>query len=330
MKLLLRIILGIALALLHAWAIAALWIDGPETGRVALAVVYALVIVGSAIGARIFRFPPAVSLLAFALVLAWWLTLEPSNDRDWTADVARPARVEIDGDLVTIHNVRNFDYRSEEDFTEHWETRTYDLTKLQGVDMFLSTWGSPYIAHTIASWDFGGDEHLAISIETRKEKSESYSAILGFFRQFELYYVVADERDVVGVRTNYRDETVRLYRLAPSPEVARAILLDYLAELDTLTENPVWYNALTHNCTTTIRHHVQHVAKNNPFDWRILVNGFIDELGYERGTVDTSLPFEELRRVSLIGERALAAEGDPLFSTKIREGLPGSREKARP
>jgi hypothetical protein len=152
---------------------------------------------------------------------------------------------------------------------------------------------------------------------------ESYSAVRGFFHQFELYYVVADERDVIRLRTNYRGEDVYLYRLTVPRERARAILLDYLAEMNRLAREPKWYNAATHNCTTTIRHHVQHVAPANPWDWRILVNGHIDELGYERGTVDTSLPFDELRRKSEITERAKAADRDADFSARIREGLPG-------
>jgi hypothetical protein len=201
--------------------------------------------------------------------------------------------------------------------------------KLQGVDLFLSTWGSPLIAHTIASWDFGDGDHLAISIETRKEKSESYSAILGFFRQFEIYYVVADERDVVRLRTNYRGEQVRLYRLSAEPEAARAILLEYLEEINALADEPVWYNAIAFNCTTAIRHHVKHIGRGGPFDWRILVNGKIDEMGYERGNIDTSLPFEELRRVSDIDARAQAAGDAADFSSQIRVGLPGARGPAR-
>jgi hypothetical protein len=149
--------------------------------------------------------------------------------------------------------------------------------------------------------------------------------VLGFFRQFELYYVVADERDLVRLRTNYRDEEVYLYRLSTPPEVARAVLLDYLAEVNRLAEKPRWYNALTHNCTTTIRHHVQHVAPGNPWSWKILVNGYIDELGYSRGTIDTSLPFAELREKSNITEAAKAADRDPDFSKRIRRGLPGDR-----
>ncbi len=217
--------------------------------------------------------------------------------------------------------MRNFEYRSETDYTQRWEERSYDLSKLEGADFFLSYWGSPWIAHTIMSWAFSDGQHLAISLETRKEQGEAYSAALGFFRQFELYYVVADELDLIRVRTNYREEDVYLYRLNTPLETAREVLLDYLAEINRLARNPRWYNAATHNCTTTIRHHVQQVAPENPRDWRILVNGRIDELGYERGTIDTSLPFAELRRRSAITARGKVASPEQ-FSARIREGLP--------
>ena len=322
-------IAGLVLLGANAWALAAVWIDGRGD------FVAWLALASGGVGAAWIAWRPlglapkiAAGGLPFLFVLGWWLSLEASNDREWLSDVARLPQAEIDGDRLVVRNVRNFAYApgSEEIAEERWETRTWDLSKLEGVDLYMSYWGSPMIAHTIASWDFGDDAPpLAISIETRKEIGEAYSAVLGFFRQFELYYVVADERDVVGVRTNHRGETVRLYRTTAKPELAKAILLDYLAEINALHEAPVWYNAATHNCTTTIRHHVRHVARGHPFDYRILVNGRLDELGYERGNVDTRLPFEELRKRSDIGERARAAAGHPDFSKRIREGLPNPR-----
>jgi len=173
------------------------------------------------------------------------------------------------------------------------------------------------------SWVFEDGPPLAISIETRKEVGESYSAVRGFFRQFELYYVVSDERDVIRLRTNFRGEQVFLYHLIAEPEVERKVLLAYLDEINRLARKPRWYNALRYNCTTAIRHHIQSVTPGRPFDWRILVNGRLDELGYERGTIDQSLPFDELRRRSDITERAKRIEDDADFSRKIREGLPG-------
>lgn len=319
--------LGIAIPA-SFWAAAALWIDGPASRPLAAALAGGFL---TAALLLLFALRPRwrgelAWGLAFAVVLGWWLSIEPRNDRDWLPDVARSPRSRVEGDILTISDVRNFDYRTEDDFTEGWETRSYDLRKLRGVDMFLSYWGSPWIAHTIASWDFGDDGHLAISIETRKERGEEYSAVRGFFRQFELHYVVADERDVIGVRAAHRGEDVYLYHLKTSPEAAREILLDYLEEANAMADRAVWYNAVTQNCTTTIRHHVQHVAPGNPFSWKILVNGVIDELGYERGRVDTSLPFEELRARSNVTKAAQAAGSDDSFSDRIRVGLPGGRD----
>jgi len=322
-----RILLGLLAAILMAWAAAAIWFDGPSSRPLAAVLALALPATGAAL--LIWLRPLRRGVLAFALlfvaVVAWWVRIEPSNERDWQPDVAELPRARIEGDRITISNLRNFAYRSETDFTERWEERTYDLRELRGVDLFLSYWGSPHIAHTIASWDFGEGQQLAISIETRKERGEAYSAVLGFFRHFELYYVIADERDVVGVRTAHRGEDVYLYRLNTPVETARAILLDYLEEVNRIADEPKWYNAATHNCTTVIRKHVQHVAAEQPFNWKILLNGYLDELGYERGQVDTSLPFEELRQRSSISAVGRAAEAAPDFSTRIRQGLPGAR-----
>ena len=196
-----------------------------------------------------------------------------------------------------------------------------DLNRIQGLDLFISFWGPTEIAHTIVSWDFDDGQHLAISIETRKEKGESYSALRGFFRQYELYYVVADERDLVGLRTNYRGEQVYLYRIRVPPAQARALLVDYLDEVNSLADHPEWYNALTQNCTTTIRGHTQHIGAAGSFDWRLLANGHRDELLYERGQIDTSLPFAEIKVRSDITDKAKAADDSPDFSAKIRQGL---------
>jgi len=260
-------------------------------------------------------------------VLGWWLSLAPRNDRDWQPDVARLAAVERAGRLVTVRNVRDFDYRTEADFDVRWEERVYDLDRVTGLDIFLSFWGPTLYAHTILSWQFEDQAPLAVSIETRKEKGESYSALRGFFRQYELVYVLADERDVVRLRTSYRGETVFLYRLAISPEAARALLLQYFTEVDALRTTPRWYNALTVNCTTAIWRNVRALSPANPFDWRLVANGYLDRMLYERGTIDTSLPFETLKEESNITRRAIAC-GSEGFSLCIRVGLPGTPRPA--
>ncbi len=301
-----------------AWAALALAVDGP--GTLGAAAFVALALLGLAL-VRPRAARPLVVAVLFAAVLVWWLAIEPRNDRDWLAEVERTSTMAIDGERLTVSNLHDFEYRTATDFTPRWEERSYDLARVRGVDLFLCDWGAP-IVHTILSWEFEGGEHLAISIETRKEQGESYSALRGFFRQFELYYAVGDERDVIGVRTNQRGARVRLYRMKVPPADARELLRVYAARVDELARAPDWYNALTHNCTTSIRLHAQELGIPRPWDWRVLANGRVDELLHERGMIDATLPFEELRARSEITARARAGPLDAGFSARIRADLP--------
>ena len=310
----------VAVAIVGWWALA-LHFAGPRELADPLAIAW--IVLGLAIVLVVRSFP--VFLLtfavAFASLLLWWTGIEPRNDRHWQPDVAKPPQAEVKGDRLTIYNLRNFDYRSETDFTERWETRTYDLSKIDRLDFFMSYWAGPSIAHTIASWQFQDGQHLAVSIETRKQVGQTYSAVAGFFKQYELYYVVADERDVIRLRTNYRGEHVYLYPLRTPRDRARRILLQYVASFDGLSRTPAFYDALTQNCTTTIRTNLQAMGLTLPFDWRLLANGHLDEMFYEKGIIDTSRPFAEVKAASLIDERAKAADQDPQFSRRIREGI---------
>lgn len=307
-----------------AWSSAALWFDGPSNRWLAGTLAGAFALACAALFWRLRRFRIASLSVAglVAVVLLWWLWIPPRNDRPWQPDVAQPAWAEFSGNQVTLHNVRNFDYRSNDEFTPNWETRAYNLDQVQGFDLFICFWGPRWIAHTIASWEFADGRHLAISIETRKERGEQYSAIRGFFRQFELYYVVADERDVVGLRAAHRGEQVYLYRVRLTPAEARAVLVDYLALVNSLARTPRWYNALTYNCTTAIRQHFSHVGDVRSLHWKILLNGYLDELLYDRHRLATDRPFAELKRASDVTDRARAAAADPAFSARIRVGLP--------
>jgi hypothetical protein len=260
----------------------------------------------------------------FALVLAWWLALPPSNDRDWQPDVAKLPFATITGSTVTLHNIRNCDYRTESDYVVRHYDRTFKLESLRSMDLFLVDWGMPHIAHTMLSFGFDGDEYVCFSIETRKKKGEQYSSVRGFFKQYELITVVADERDVVRLRTNYRTgEDVYLYRLKASPELIRMVFMDYLHSVNLLRERPEWYNALTGNCTTDIWKHIVPYYPKATFDWRILASGHVDEMAYELGTMDQTLSFQELKRRSRINERSKAADRGRAFSKIIRHGLPG-------
>jgi hypothetical protein len=307
-----------------AWAFGAVWFDAPfgnankiVAGLLAIAFAIAL-----AFARPFWRKIAAVALL-FGVVLAWWLTLSPTNDSDWQPDVAQKAWADIQGDEVTLHNVRNCDYRTETDYTPHWETRTVRMSQITGIDLAIDYWGSPWIAHPIVSFQFADAPPLCFSIETRKKLGQTYSTVGGLYRQFELIYIVADERDVIRVRTNYRKEDIYLYRMIISPAHARERFLEYIHSLNALRNKPRWYNAITTNCTTSIR--TQHPANERvPWDWRILLNGKGDELLYQRHFIVTGgLPFAELKTRSLIDARARAANDSPDFSKLIREGLPG-------
>ena len=320
-----RALLALVCALLLGWMALALYFDlapGPTWLRGALAV---LVPVAALVALVLIR-PRHWALtgigVAFVVVLVAWLALPPSNTREWQPDVATLPYAEIRGDRVIVHNVRNADYRSETDYTVRLEDRELDLSKLRSLDLFLVYWGSPLIAHTIMSWGFDDGQYLAISIETRKEKGESYSALRGFFRQYELTFVVADERDVVRLRTNYRGEQVYVYRMDVSPADARRFLLRYLQAVNGLREHPEWYNALTENCTTAIRRIAGSDTKRSWWSWKLFLNGHLDELAYDIGAFDRSLPFSALKAKSLVNDRAKAADADPQFSARIREGLP--------
>ncbi len=307
-----------------AWAFGAVWFDGPfgASNRPAAALL-AIAFVAILLFVRPLWRKLGVFLTLFAGVLIWWLTLWPTNESDWQPDVAETAWADIQGDEVMLHNVRNCDYRTEIDYTPHWETRTVRLSQITGIDLAIDYWGSPWIAHPIASFQFADAAPLCFSIEIRKKLGQTYSTIGGLYRQFELIYIVADERDVIRLRTNYRNEDIYLYRTTISPAQARERFLEYIRSLNALRNKPRWYNAITTNCTTSIR--TQHPPNERlPWDWRILLNGKGDEMMYERHLiVSGGLPFAELKARSLIDARARAADDSPDFSKLIREGLPG-------
>jgi hypothetical protein len=297
---------------------------GPRYGMAGL---LAVVVVAGAVFVRPKRLRWAVPLVAFGAVLAWFFSLKPSNDRDWQGDVARVAWAEVNGDRVVVHNVRDFDYRAETDWTARWEDRTYDLNKLRTVDMMLVYWGSDAIAHGIVSFVFDDGQYLAVSIETRKEKGKEYSAVQGFFRQYELIYIFADERDVVRLRTQYRNEDVYLYHTRMSPVQARASLMSYLKRAGELRERPEWYNALTTNCVTSVLPHGRAAGLPSKMSLDVLLSGHAARQAYRNGLLDDSLPYEQLHARSRVNAKARAADRDPRFSERIREGLtvPGPR-----
>ncbi len=263
-----------------------------------------------------------IFIILFIIVLAWWFNIEPSNDRNWQPPTAKLPYATIEGDLVTMHNVRNFTYRSETDYAPAYYTRTYDLNKLESVDLYAVYWMGPAIAHTIISFGFGSGDYLAISVEARNEQGEGYSTIKGFFRQYELFYVVADERDVIRLRTNYRNdppEDVYRYSLKSTRENARHFFLDYIEVINELHEEPRFYNTLLANCTSVIWMHAHVIPGRIPFSWKILASGYAPEYLYSHGWMDTKIPFDQLTENGHVNPIAVPLDDSPDFAKQIRQ-----------
>jgi len=263
-----------------------------------------------------------VLIVLYLGVVAWWISIAPSHDRQWRPEVAVMPRAFLDGDRVRLTGVRNFEYRTRNDFTVRYEEREISLSHLTGIDFYVSYWSEGLVAHTFLSFIFDNAPPLSISIETRPEVGEGFAPVASLFKQFELIYVVGDERDLVGVRANYRGETVYLYRLNASPGDARRLLLVYLARINELADRPEFYHLLGNSCTINIIRYANAAGREGRLDIRHILNGLIDSYLYASGRVDTSLPFDELRRRSLINEAAHAADDAPDFSERIRASLP--------
>jgi hypothetical protein len=310
-------------ALLIIWATLAIYYSNLPWAnlRLALAVAFAAFAVwGFWLSRR--RRMPALVLVVFLGVVAWWLTIAPSHDRDWRPEVAVMPRTFINGDRVRITGVRNFDYRSRNDFTVSYKEREIEISHLIALDFYVSYWSEGPVGHTFLSFIFDNAPPLSISIETRPEVGEGFDPIASMFKQFELIYVVGEERDIVGVRTNHRRETTYLYRLNTETEKVRQLLMVYLERINQLANRPEWYHLLSNSCTINIIRYINAAGRKGGFDIRHLLNGWIDRYLYHSGRIETSLTFDELRHRSLINAAAQAADGAPDFSERIRASVP--------
>ena len=267
---------------------------------------------------------PGVSAFAagYAALLIWWRSLTPSNDRDWADDVARVAHGTIDGNQVILHNVRDFEWRTAADYTQRWETRRYDLERLASLDMIMSYWSGRAIAHTLISFGFDDGSHVVFSVEIRRERNETFSEIGGFFKEFELSVIAADERDIVRLRTNVRREKTYLYRLRIAPSATRSLFLAYLDEANSLVDRPRFYHTLTGNCTILIYKMLRRIVGPLPLSYRLWLSGYMPEYVYGVGGLDMRYSLEELRNLGYISERGMSADRSPTFSADIRRAIP--------
>jgi len=322
-------VLGLVLLIAGLWASLAFFYSGPsnEIFRYALSLSFASITFATltALFFRRFRWQAFTAYtVLYLLFLAWYNTITPSNTRAWQEDVSTLAYVTKKENLYSFHNIRNFSYKSETDYIPAYYDKTYDLNKLIGIDIIAVYWMGPAVAHVFVSFSFSDGEHLAVSIETRKEQGENYSTLKGFFRQYELYYVVADERDVIGLRTNYRfdpQEDVYVYPLYGSLDDARHLFLTYINQINTLKENPKFYNTLTTNCTTNIWLNATASGgiREIPFSWKILASGYVPEYLYKHDRLYAQgLSFDALTKQVYANDRAKAFGITKDFSKDIR------------
>lgn len=251
------------------------------------------------------------------------LPQKPSLTRDWSSDQRILARTEFSENRVSITNIRNAKYRTKDDYDIHYYDKTFDLDKIETLWYVVEPFAGygKGAAHTFVSFGFEGGDYIAISAEIRKEKDESFSALSGLFRQYELVYIVADERDVLGLRANYRNDDVFLYPVRVNKEQIRALFIAMLTRANILGTKPEFYNTLTNNCTTSIVNHANDIVQNPTSLWnyKILMPGYSDKLAQELGLIDSSISITELRAKYRINERAALYASDPLFSQRIRE-----------
>jgi hypothetical protein len=328
-RILIIIVMGLAttiVCLLAIWGILALWYQVPG-GVSAKSLLIALWALFCGVMLRmLWTHRPVVGIAGFALaftgLLLWWQSIKPSNNRIWADDVAQMTSGTVDGSQVVLHHVRNFDWRTHTDYTPRWETRSYDLEQLNCVDLITSYWSSPAIAHVLISFGFDDGQHVAFSVEIRREKAETFSELGGFFKEFELSVIAADERDVIRVRTNVRAENSYLYRLRLPVTTMRSLFLAYVGEAGRLIQAPRFYNTITVNCTTLVYHMMRGIVGYLPLDYRLLLSGYLPAYVYNVGGLDTRYSLPQLRRFGHITDRAKAADQSERFSADIRVGIP--------
>lgn len=321
------------------WGALALWFRGPTARGLTIALIAAWVVLGILTATILLTPSPSalhdtgltIYIIIFYCVLAWWRSIRPQQQRDWAADVDQLLSSHIESSVVTLHNVRNFAWRTREDFTPRWETRQYNLADLRSLDLIVSYWAGPLVAHTLVSFGFKDGRQLVFSVEVRRTRGQTFSALGGLFKQSELLLVAADERDIVHTRSNVRGEAVYLYRVDLSLPQICALFHAYLQKADVLRQQPIFYNSLFSNCTTLVYAMVKHIVPSMPWDYRLILSGYLPQYLYSLGALDTSRAFADLRRHSHINARTRASNisghANPDFSRIIRAAVPGTEKK---
>lgn len=262
-------------------------------------------------------------IIGFLMALGWYLSLQPQQNRAWNPEVARLLSYEQQDNLVTLHNVRNFSWQADGSYIERWETRHFDLNQISGVNIITSYWMGPQIAHTLVSFDFDNSAPITFSIEIRKEKNEDFSAIGGFFRQFELSLVASDEKDIIYTRSNIRGEQVYFFPVKMPVAERRALFEEYLAKADQLAQNPKWYNTLTSNCTTLVFDMVQAVSqKSLPTDYRLIASGYLPNYLHDLGVINPHIDMASWYQQAHVNPKSRGKNlSSAQYSALLRQGV---------
>jgi hypothetical protein len=271
---------------------------------------------------RASRYVALVIAVCAAAGAVLWLSAKPSNERTWIVEQAVLPEANIRGDTVQIRNVRDFEYSARQSFTPRYSDRTYDLSKLTSVSYVLTPfnarWRGP--AHSFVSFGFSDSQFVSISVEARREPDETYDAVTGLFRQYEVMYVIGDERDLIGQRAVFDDDRVYLYPIRAKSERIREMFVSMLARANRLREKPEFYNTLTNNCTSNVVDHVNQVAPRTvPAGIKTMLPGYTDEVAYGLGLIETDVALDATRDRYLINARAKRHFRDPAFSLRIRD-----------
>jgi hypothetical protein len=327
LRLAISVIAAVIVGFPAIWVCFALWYQSSPTPAVKMLCVGLWIIFSLTMLIAVFNGQALLGIIGFsavfAVMVAWWTSLRPTNDHLWADDVAQMTTGVVEGNWVTLHNVRNFDWRTVDDYTQRWETRTYDLERLTSVDMIMSYWTGPAIAHMLISFGFDDGAQVVFSVEIRRQKTQKFSEVGGFFKEFELSVIAADERDVIRLRTNVRGEDDYLYRLQLPKTAIRSLFLAYVGEANSLIDTPRFYNTISVNCTTLVYQMMKRIVGHLPLDYRLLFSGYLPEYVHSVGGLDSRYTLAELRRRGHITERALQSDRSDSFSADIRRGLPG-------
>lgn len=275
----------------------------------------------------IFKYIALFFIFVF-VVLALYLCLKnPSLDRNWNTDQKILPEVSFSGNVASIKNIRNFDYKTTSDYIVNYYDRDYNLDEIESLYYIIEPFSDyDWPAHTMLSFGFSNGDYITISAEIRKEVGESFSAFWWLMKEYEMVYMIWDENDLVKLRANYRKDEVIMYPIKTSQEKIKSLFVSMLNRANELWKTPEFYNTITNNCTTSILKHTNALRKENndsQISWSIeaLLPSHSDKIIYDLWLINTSLSLEEARKYYKINELSEKYSNNEWYSSLIRKKI---------